>query len=145
MLLSLLRGLKVGEPPFKKDFEEAEFNLAAGTVMRINGELNKINIYLQQTDYINAFKSLQTIFSEISPFLMKDSQKKYDEEKEEETEIEKMMAGCCLSQKDGKMLFSASPELDNRLREWDRKLRFHMLKYKLYMKMQDTRLAAEKI
>lgn len=127
------------------DTAEAEFNLAVGTVLRINDELNKLNYAFQAKDYALAFESLRVVFSEVSPFIKKDKEELYDKEVEREHKLELAIAGHYKIAKGRNSVFYPSAELDHELRAWDRDLRFYMLKYKLYMKMADNRLAAAKI
>lgn len=126
-------------------YEEAEFNLAVGTVIRINEKLKEVNYYLQVGDYPNAFKAEQTVFSEIYPFIDKDNVKHAQKERETEKKLEEQITQHYMAKKNKQRVFVPSVEIDNALREWDRALRCYLLKYKLYMKMQDTRLAAAKI
>lgn len=126
-------------------YEEAEFNLAVGTVIRINEKLKELNFYFQIGDFPNAFRVEQILFNEISPFIRKESEDKYNKEVERESKIEEEMNVCYVAQRDGKKQFCITKEMDHKLRTWDRDIRFYLMKYKLYMKMQDTRLAAARI
>jgi hypothetical protein len=126
-------------------YEEAEFNLAVGTVIRINEKLKEVNFYLQIGDYPNAFKAEQVVFSEIYPFIKKDKGDLAEKEKKREKEIETEINSNYTVRKNKTRLFIPTIKIDHELRKWDRELRCYLLKYKLYMKMQDTRLAAAKV
>lgn len=128
---------------FTSDENEAEFNLAIGTIFRMDNNLQEINWHFKQHNLKEALEVLQVLYSEISPFLNKT-------EKEEEDEREKNLI------KDINDLVNYNPrsrqfnlgynqEFEMRLRKWDRAIRKLMLKYKLYMKMADNRLAASKV
>lgn len=126
---------------FSDDFEEAEFNLAAGTVYRIDEKLREVNLSFQWKNYRQCFEVLQIILSEIYCFL-KDKEK--TEMKNTEKELEKDLEKCFENTKKGIRKFVPTLEFDHKLRKFDRRLREFMLKYKLYMKMGDSRLAAAK-
>lgn len=129
---------------YRTDAVEAEFNLAVGTVYRINDLLIDVNMHFAKNDYPNVFRTLQLIFSEISPFILDGKKSDYEEEIEHEIKLERVMAGSYQRQKNGALNFMPSNEVIRKLRAWDRKLRHYMLKYKLYMKMADSRLAASR-
>ena len=117
--------------------------MSMGTITRIDDELRRINYFFQDSNYKMALDGLMVIHSEISPFLT-------DTEVKENLKIEEglitIMARCQVrSPKTHKVELVPNRELERGLRLWDRTLRKLMLKYKLYMKMSDNRLAASKI
>lgn len=122
------------------DFEAAEFNLAVGTVYRIDENLREVNFFFKTQDYRKVYDVLKVIFSEIICFL-NDTEKKDIEG--EEKEIENTMAECYQQTRRG-LIFSPTIQMDYALRKWDRDMRGLMMRHKLYMKMGDTRLAAAK-
>ncbi len=126
---------------FASDIHEAEYNFAMGTVLRMDEHLRKINYFFENRDYKRVFENLQIIFTEIYAFLKKER----EENEAMELKIEKMINAAYVKQRDGGAIFIATEEIDHILRKWDRELRSLMLKYKLYMKMADTRLPASKI
>lgn len=127
-------------------YEEAEFNLAIGTIIRINEKLKEVNCYLQVGDYLNAFKAEQAIFSEVHPFIEHDKDKSLiKQEIEREIELETKLNNSYVMTKNKSRVFVPTIEIDHKLREWDRKLRSYLFKYKLYMKMLDNRLPAAKV
>jgi len=126
---------------YNKDFEEADFNLAAGTIYRINNLLIYVDYYFQTNDYVNAFKTLQNLYSNVFPFLKKDEKEKEDKEEERlEKEITKQYTHLR-----NRNSFYPNTEIDDDLRIWDRQLRQYLMKYKLYMKMIDSRLPAARV
>lgn len=121
---------------------EAEFNLAMGTILRIDANLKEVNHFLKLHDYKGAYETLQVIYSEISPFL---KDKEIEEMDKEENEIGRdITRSNMFNPKTRRYIFRPINNVDMRTRKWDRKLRAFMLKYKLYMKMSDNRLAATK-
>ena len=122
---------------------EAQFNLAAGTILRIDANLKEVNYFLKNHDLKSCFETLQTVYSEISPFL---SPKETTEEDDTENKILiNINQSLIYSPKQKKYIFMPKNNVEMDLRKWDRRLRKLMLKYKLYMKMSDQRLAATKI
>jgi len=130
---------------FKKtyddDYQESEFNMGFGTIDRLNNTLDRVNLFFSLKQYEHAFKQLQVVYSEVYAFLKEDER---DEEDRTEAELITSIKKKFVVQGSNKIL-RPDQDLDNELRKWDRKLRVLLLKYKLYMKMQDSRLAAMKV
>lgn len=122
---------------------EAEFNLAMGTILRIDANLKEVNHFFKLHDYKGAYETLQVVYSEISPFLK--DQETIEMDKEESEIGNDIIKSNIYNPKTRRYMFNSINHVDMRLRKWDRKLRSFMLKYKLYMKMSDNRLAATKI
>jgi len=123
-----------------QDYEEAEFNLAAGTIYRIDEALRELNYFFKIKQYYRAYETLKIIYSEVYPLLTPTEIKQMDER---EKEIDQVVVGCYRTTKKGTQ-FVPTIKVDQTLRIWDRQLRLLMAKHRLYMKMADTRLAAAK-
>ena len=63
---------------------EAEFNLAMGTILRLDENLRELNLHFKDHNWKQAFETMQVIYSEISPFLK-------DGEMKEANEIENLL------------------------------------------------------
>lgn len=133
----------MGYQRYISENEQAEFNLASGTVIRMDEKLREINYCFHTKNFKLCFETLQIMYSEISPFLKKVELEEMDGI---EKEIKGIVDNCTAFNPRGrKWGFNPTIELIDALRDWDRKLRRLMLKYHLYMKMTDTRLPASKV
>ena len=105
---------------------EAEFNLAMGTILRIDANLKEVNHFLKLHDYKGAFETLQTLYSEISPFL-----NSKEEQENDQTELElsrDLKLSSVYNPKTRKTMFVSKNNVALRIRKWDRSMRKLMLK-----------------
>lgn len=126
---------------YDDDYQESEFNMGFGTIDRLNTSLDRLNNFLTLKQYELAFKTLQVVYSEVYAFL-KDNE--IEAQDKIEVQLKKKLLDLYTVQNNRRVLIP-NQELDQELRYWDRGLRKLLLKYKLYMKMQDSRLAAMKV
>jgi hypothetical protein len=126
------------------DKTQSQFNMGIGTVIRIDNSLQDCNAFSQTSNVTGWYKATRVVEQEVSPFL---TEKELDEAKDKRIAVEEAIQDHNLyintMKKAHKIVGKGLPRSAfDLMYDYERYLRKMLMKYKLYMKMVDTRLAA---